>query len=162
MRPDSGEYAWYFGARFRGQHGVFSYFRMANVSPYDGRPITDTLIRERVTKYFARYTALLFLQHAMTEDRRYVNYFEMYGFSDLDSMGSAWPPYSPPCRGDGAIVCIIPDGDFASEDLADDLERAAATVARMSAPLVQGRAPSWIATISVAGASAERPFQTES
>ena len=42
------------------------------------------------------------------------------------------------------------------------VSRAAATVARMSAPLVQGRAPSWIATISVAGASAERPFQTES
>lgn len=102
VRPRTGEYAWEFGMRSgtdaKGNHnrGVFSYFRMANVAPYDGSKITDDLIFERVAKYAARYTSLLYFDYPTGIDRRYLNYRDMYGFSDLDSMGMQWPTDPPP------------------------------------------------------------------
>ena len=103
---------WWFGHRFgqsgsRHQHGVFSYFRMENVEPYNGDPITDELVQLRVTKYVARYTALLLLDFPFTEDPDYLNYYEMYGFSDLDSMGTKWPEDTPPCLGAERVVCVV-------------------------------------------------------
>jgi hypothetical protein len=94
-----------FGARYgRGpegkngghNHGVFSYFRMANVRPYDGRPLSDDLLHERVAKYSARYTTLLYLDYPTGEDIAFLNYLNMFGFSDLDSMGMRWPETPAP------------------------------------------------------------------
>ena len=100
VRPLSGEFAWMFGARYgvKGNHnrGVFSYFRMLNVPPYDGSPLTDELLHTRVAKYAARYTALLHFAYPMGDDIAYLNYRDMYGFSDLDSMGDLWPIEAPP------------------------------------------------------------------
>lgn len=102
IRPRSGEYEWMFGARFgrdrngNHNHGAFSYFRMQNVRPYDGTPLTDDLLGTRAAKYAARYTALLYFDYPVGRDRRYLNYKDMYGFSDLDSMGTLWPHDPPP------------------------------------------------------------------
>ncbi|MBI2767507.1 MAG: hypothetical protein HYX53_16550 [Chloroflexi bacterium] len=102
MRPLSGEYAWLFGTRY-GQdqqgnrtRGVFSYFRMANVPPYDGGPLTPELLQLRAAKYTARYTALLYFDYPTGSERRYLNYESMFGIGDLDSMGTAWPPSPAP------------------------------------------------------------------
>src|SRR5690606_6034135 len=93
VADDPGGYSWMFGSRWGNgptghTHGVFSYFRMLYLEPYDGSPITDELIHERVAKYAARYTALLHLKAVPTDDIDYLNYYEMYGFADLDSMGT--------------------------------------------------------------------------
>ncbi len=102
IRPRDGQYEWMFGARFgrdkRGNHtwGVFSYFRMANVEPYDGSPLTDELLMMRAAKYAARYVALLHYDYPLGDDRNYLNYRYMFGFSDLDSMGINWPVEPPP------------------------------------------------------------------
>lgn len=100
MKPKSGEYGWVFGVRSgtRGSYnrGVFSYFRMENVLPYDGSPLTAELLGQRVAKYTARYTALLYYRYPLGDDIKYLNYRDMFGFSDLDSMGTRWPVESPP------------------------------------------------------------------
>ena len=115
VADDPGGYAWMFGSRwgsgpFGQTHGVFSYFRMLHVEPYDGSPITDELVHERVAKYAARYTALLHLKFPMDTDIDQLNYYEMYGFGDLDSMGLEWPEGLGTCQGDEPLICIIPDG----------------------------------------------------
>lgn len=138
VADDPGGYAWMFGSRwgnsFTGHtHGVFSYFRMLHVEPYDGSPITDELIYERVAKYAARYTAILHLKYPMGTDIDYLNYHEMYGFSDLDSMGTKWPDPSTsfledgPCMGDEPVICLVGDRDYAWNYLAldDDIEAVA-------------------------------------
>lgn len=123
VADDPGGYAWMFGSRwgnsFTGHtHGVFSYFRMLHVEPYDGSPITDELIYERVAKYAARYTAILHLKYPLGTDIDYLNYHEMYGFSDLDSMGTKWPDPSTsflqdgPCMGDETVICLVGDRDY--------------------------------------------------
>ena len=127
IAPEDGRYGWMFGARFgegfQGlNHGVFSYFRMVNVEPYDGRPITDALIHDRASKYVGRYVALLHLDYPMVDDIEFLNYSEMGGFSVLDTIGTTWPTGPKACEGDEAIVCIVPDGiydDFAEEFTAD-------------------------------------------
>lgn len=100
MKPKSGEYAWLFGVRYgtkgSNNRGVFSYFRMQNVPPYDGRPLTAELLAERVAKYTARYTALLYYRYPLGDNIAYLNYRDMFGFSDLDAMGMQWPIEAPP------------------------------------------------------------------
>ncbi len=134
VRPADGRYAWMFGARYGASplghnHGVFSYFRMATVPPYNGQPITVALVQERATKYFARYVALLYLDYEMTTDKRYLNYYEMYGFRDLDSMQPNWPPYAPACLGGKPTICVVPDSGYTDDAFEDDVRAAAAALA---------------------------------
>ncbi len=130
VRPRDGEYGWMFGSRWgrdaSGQHnhGVFSYFRMVHVEPYDGSPITDELIHLRASKYVGRYVALLHLDYPYTNDIEYLNYSDMYGFGDLDGIGTKWPSGPKPCEGDGPIICVIPDGDYLDFFFEDDLRLA--------------------------------------
>ena len=126
LRPDDGSYGWWFGFRNGNDgegfvHGMFTYFRMANVEPYDGRPLTDELLFERASKYMGRYVALLHLKWPMGLDDSYLNYHSMGGFSDLDSMGANWPEGSPPCKGEGPIVCVVPDGMYWDDLFEDDI-----------------------------------------
>lgn len=135
IKPSHNEYSWMFGARYGADmmghnHGVFSYFRMANVEPYDSRPLGDELLFERAAKYMGRYVALLHLDYPATDDIRYLNYQDMWGFGDLDGMGSLWPEGPPACVGDGIVVCIVPDNDWVDPAFAADLEWAVARVAR--------------------------------
>lgn len=137
MYPDDGLDAWVFGARFGSgpmghTNGVFSYFRMENVEPYSDRELDDQLLFERVTKYMGRYVALLHLHHPTGEDRQYLNYHQIYGFRDLDSMGARWPEGVPPCLGDESVICIVPDNDYASADFEGDLH---AAIERLNADL---------------------------
>jgi hypothetical protein len=129
IKPRDGGYPWMFGQRYGkgvvgNKHGVFSYFRMANVEPYDGQPLSDELLHVRAAKYAGRYTALLYLQYSAGDDIMYLNYGEMYGFSDLDSMGTLWPDGRSPCLGDEPVICIIPDGEYDDEAFFADLEGA--------------------------------------
>lgn len=139
--PENDEFGWEFGARFGNSpfgriHGVFSYFRMVNVQPYDGSPITDKLIHERVAKYTARYTALLFLHSGTTDDPDFVNYEEMYGFSDLDSMGTKWPEIKARmCTSGHETVCIIPDGKYADPNFLADVKAALDRLANDGLPV---------------------------
>ena len=138
-------YGWWFGHRFgrsgfSNQHGMFSYFRMANVPPYNGDPITDELVHLRASKYAARYTALLLLDHPTTEDNDYLNYYEMFGFSDLDSMGTKWPEGSPPCLGLGVFVCVIPDNKYSNDAFEADVVAAAERIQRETGVSMQVRA----------------------
>lgn len=48
----------------------------------------------------------------------------MYGFSDLDSMGTRWPVGASPCLGDEPVICIIPDGEYDDEAFYEDLKAA--------------------------------------
>lgn len=117
-----GEFGWLFGSRWGGgpfghNHGVFSYFRMGTVPPYDGSPLDDDLLYERVVKYAARYTALLYLDHPTEEDINYLNYYEMYGLSDLDSMQANWP--TGPCLGE--VICVVLDGSLADPAFEGDM-----------------------------------------
>jgi hypothetical protein len=126
LGPEDGQFSWWFGCRYGGGsqgqvHGIFSYFRMANVEPYDGSPLDDDLLFERATKYMARYVAVLHLKWPMDTDIRYLNYHEMYGFSDLDSMQPNWPVGTPPCRGEGPIICIAPDAMYMDERFEADI-----------------------------------------
>jgi hypothetical protein len=115
---------------------------MVNVAPYSGEPITDELIQQRVTKYVARYTALLLLDYPFTEDIDYLNYYEMYGFSDLDSMGTRWPEGNPPCLSLEALVCIVPDKIYTDPAFGDDVAAAAERIARETGLRVEVRADS--------------------
>lgn len=129
----SADFGWLFGSRwgsspFGHNHGVFSYFRMAVVPPYSGQPLDDRLFLERVVKYTARYTAILFLDFPLTEDINYLNYYEMYGFSDLDAMQPRWPEGTGICHGEG--VCIIPDGEFTDPLFEEDLKAVTEQVAK--------------------------------
>lgn len=131
----SEEFGWLFGARWGGgpfghNHGVFSYFRMAVVPPYDGSPLDDALLHQRVAKYAARYTALLYLDYPIEEDINYLNYYEMYGFSDLDAMQANWPTGPAPCLGDA--VCVILDGSLADPAFEGDM---AAAVKRLESEI---------------------------
>jgi hypothetical protein len=122
-----GEFGWLFGSRWGGgpfghNHGVFSYFRMAVVPPYDGSPLDDGLLHERVAKYAARYTALLHLDYPIEEDINYLNYYEMYGFSDLDSMRANWPTGPQSCL--GQVICVILDGSLADPAFERDMAEA--------------------------------------
>jgi hypothetical protein len=137
---------WLFGVRyskgyFGNNHGSFSYFRMVNVRPYSGGPVTDELLHLRVAKYAARYTAILHLNYEPGNDIRYLNYRDMYGFSDLDSMGTSWPKDPPTCGGWREVTCVIPDG--ASEDLRfnEDVRLAAERIRREHGLAVEYRAP---------------------
>lgn len=116
LRPADDSLGWYFGFRNGGdytghQHGIFSYFRMANVEPYDARPLDAALLFERVNKYFGRYVASLYLRYPLESNLDFLNYDVVWGFSDLDAMGSEWPTGEPPCVTDADIICLIPDGD---------------------------------------------------
>ncbi len=141
VAPENDEFGWEFGARFGNSpfgriHGVFSYFRMVNVQPYDGSPITDKLIHERVAKYTARYTALLFLHSGTTDDPDFVNYEEMYGFSDLDSMGTKWPEIKARmCTSGHETICIIPDGKYADPNFLADVKAALDRLANDGLPV---------------------------
>ncbi|OAI40423.1 hypothetical protein AYO38_00990 [bacterium SCGC AG-212-C10] len=131
IRPRENQFGWMFGARFgRGyfgeNDGAFSTFRMENVTPYDGKPITDDLVQLRVSKYTARYTSLLFFDYPVSEDVDYLNYYEMYGFSDLDSMGTNWPISPRPCTDAGDRICVFPDMGWDDEKFGDDIEVAVA------------------------------------
>lgn len=157
VKPESGEFEWIFGTRFGTgmfghNHGVFSYFRMANVPPYDGTGLSDELLRLRVSKYSARYVALLYLDHSAGDDPRFVNYRDMYGFSDLDSMGTSWPEGPAPCKGPGLVICIVPDGDYLGVGLEDDLSVVASRISaelnvrvevRQHAGMFYPTTPSW-------------------
>lgn len=117
MHPEDGHYGWFFGCRFSrpgmGQiDGVFSYFRMLHVEPYDGSGIDNALVFERVSKYLGRYVAVLHLAYPMGDDPDYLNYSSMSGFSDLDSIGKKWPEGASPCSQTGPSLCIIPDEDW--------------------------------------------------
>jgi hypothetical protein len=128
VRPRDGEYGWVFGSRWgrdangAHNHGVFSYFRMANVEPYDGSPLDDDLLHLRVAKYAARYVALLYLDYPYSDDIEQLNYRDMFGFSDLDSMGTTWPSGPLPCAGDEPRVCLVPDGMYEDEVFVEDLK----------------------------------------
>ncbi|HEX6030361.1 MAG TPA: hypothetical protein VFY90_02945, partial [Tepidiformaceae bacterium] len=129
IKPRDGGYPWMFGQRYGkgvvgNKHGVFSYFRMANVEPYDGEPLSDELLHLRAAKYAGRYTALLYLQYSAGDDIAYLNYGDMYGFSDLDSMGTRWPEGASPCMGNEPVICIIPDGEYDDEAFYEDLKAA--------------------------------------
>ncbi len=135
IRPSHNEYSWMFGARYGADmlghnHGVFSYFRMANVEPYDNRPLNDELLFERAAKYMGRYVALLHLDHPAGEDIEYLNYQDMWGFGDLDGMGTLWPEGPAACAGGGKLVCIVPDNDWDDPAFATDLDWAVARIAR--------------------------------
>jgi hypothetical protein len=130
VRPRDGEYGWMFGSRWGRDanglhnHGVFSYFRMVHVEPYDGSPITDELVHLRASKYVGRYVALLYLDYPYTDDIEYLNYSDMYGFSDLDGIGTTWPTGDKPCEGDTPVICIVPDGDYLDFAFEDDVRLA--------------------------------------
>ena len=137
--PD-GKNSWWFGARYGRtlglNHGVFSYFRMANIEPSGGSPLTDELVLQRATKYFARYVALLFLDFPPGTDAEYLNYGTMGGISDLDSMGKLWPAGRHPCGGTEPVVCLIPDSSFADSRFEVDLIAAIERVnKRLSVPV---------------------------
>jgi hypothetical protein len=139
--PESDEFGWEFGYRtgsgpFGNLHGAFSYFRMVNVAPYSGAPITDDLIHQRVAKYAARYTAILFLHSGTTDDRSFLNYREMYGFSDLDSMGTKWPELTAKgCTSGHETICIIPDGKYADPNFLLDVKAALDRLANAGLPV---------------------------
>ncbi len=132
--PADGRYGWMFGARSGGRHGVFSYWRMAFVEPYDGSPLTEELLFLRTSKYMGRYVALLHLDLPPGEDIRYLNYADMWGFSDLDSIGTLWPTkelFPWPCQVGVPVICIAPDGEHqAHVPFARDLEAAASRLER--------------------------------
>ncbi|MGH2610072.1 MAG: hypothetical protein ACRDHF_13410, partial [Tepidiformaceae bacterium] len=130
VRPRDGQYGWMFGSRWGRDanglhnHGVFSYFRMLHVEPYDGSPITDDLIHLRASKYVGRYVALLYLDYPYTDDIEYLNYSDMYGFGDLDGIGTTWPTGEKPCEGDTPVICVIPDGDYLDFGFEEDVKLA--------------------------------------
>lgn len=132
--PGDGRYPWWFGARYGRtlglNHGVFSYFRMANVPPRGASAMTAELLRLRAAKYFGRYVALLHLDFAAGRDPQYLNYGEMWGLPDLDSMGTRWPPGEPPCGATVPTICLIPDNQFAHPDFESDLMEAVERVNR--------------------------------
>lgn len=145
--PDDDEFSWMFGSRFGTSafghnHGVFSYFRMVHVEPYNGDPITDELIHLRAAKYVARYTAILHLDHPLSDDIDYLNYSDMYGFSDLDSIGTKWPEGDPPCRGYRKVICVYPDGDYTDAKFVDDVQAATERIAKETGLPIEFRAPS--------------------
>ena len=137
IRPEDERWGWMFGARFGStgmglNHGVFSYFRMANVEPYDGGELNDELLYERAAKYMARYVAVLHLDYPFGEDADYLNYQDMWGLADLDGMGMQWPEGPAPCLGEEPVICIIPDNDYLDPAFADDLD---AVIERLSGEL---------------------------
>lgn len=139
--PENDQFGWEFGYRtgkgpFGNLHGAFSYFRMVNVTPYSGEPITDDLIHQRVAKYVARYTAILFLHSGTTDDRSFLNYKEMYGFSDLDSMGTKWPELTAKgCTSGHETICVIPDGKYADPNFLADVKAALDRLANDGLPV---------------------------
>ncbi|MGE3073553.1 MAG: hypothetical protein AB7N24_05625 [Dehalococcoidia bacterium] len=142
----SEDFGWLFGVRyskgwFGHNHGTFSYFRMAEVPPYDGEPLTDELLHLRVAKYAARYTALLHLNYETGNDINYLNYSDMYGFSDLDSMGTKWPEGPAPCDGIRDVICVIPDGDYGDERFGEDVRIATDRIRAEYGVPIEFRAP---------------------
>ncbi|MGE0599218.1 MAG: hypothetical protein AB7J35_07765 [Dehalococcoidia bacterium] len=142
----SEDFGWLFGVRyskgwFGHNHGTFSYFRMAEVPPYDGKPLTDDLLHLRVAKYAARYTALLHLNYETGNDINYLNYSDMYGFSDLDSMGTKWPEAPAACDGIRDVICVIPDGDYGDEQFGEDVRIATDRIRSEYGIPIEFRAP---------------------
>jgi hypothetical protein len=56
----------------------------------------------------------------------------MFGFSDLDSIGTKWPSGEKPCVSDTPMICVIPDGEYHDFEFEEDL---AAVLERLSAEL---------------------------